>query len=170
MQRKATRKCYTPALGRHAGVTLIEIMIAIVILAVLSTIGVPSFVNMIKSNRLSAQASEVTSSIRLARSEAIKRNGKVSLVSKGVDGSWSEGWNVVADPDDTSEVVREVSALEGGNKLVCIDDCTRIDFTGGGAVSGSESLRLCDDRKEGRLFNIRLTGSIKTDAENHGCQ
>ncbi|MBA4501304.1 GspH/FimT family pseudopilin [Marinobacterium marinum] len=156
---------------RQQGLTLIEIMIAIVILGILSSIGVPSFVEMIKDNRLSAQASDLTGSMRLARSEAIKRNERVGMVSDGVDGSWSEGWDIVARPGEADEeVIRTLDALEGGNTLNCVGDCTRILFTGAGTVVASQDLRLCDDRNEGRLFSVRLTGSLKTEREEHGCQ
>ena len=54
------------------GVTLIELMIAIVIVAVLIGIGVPSFRNAALASRLSAVANNLLASAQLARSEAIK--------------------------------------------------------------------------------------------------
>lgn len=152
--------------SHQSGVTLIELMIVIVILGILSTVGVPSFVNMIKDSRLSAQTSAVVGTFSFARSEAIKRNATVCVVSD--DSGWASGWEVRADCSGTPEVLRVFDPLEGGNTLTCKDDCAQVDFNGSG-ITSSEELTLCDDRNEGRKFSLRITGNLKIDRENHGC-
>jgi len=56
------------------GVTLIELMVTIAVLAIVLGIGVPSFQDLIRSNRLSSAANEILSGVVFSRSEAIKRN------------------------------------------------------------------------------------------------
>lgn len=61
---------------KHAvtGVTLIELMVTIAVLAIVLGIGVPSFQDLIRQNRLSSGVNEVLSGVVSVRSEAIKLN------------------------------------------------------------------------------------------------
>lgn len=64
----------------HAeGVTLIELLVALSVLAILLTLGVPAFNGFLASTRMSAASNDVVSSLHLARSEAIKRQSSVTL-------------------------------------------------------------------------------------------
>lgn len=73
------------------GFTLIELLVTISIVAILLGIGLPSFVTFIDSNRVTAQANDLSSSFHMARSEAIKRGAEVRVVS--IAGSdWNACW------------------------------------------------------------------------------
>jgi type IV fimbrial biogenesis protein FimT len=144
-------------------------MVAIAILGILATVGVPSFVNLIKNNRLAAQSADFTGALYFARSEAIKRNANVAVVSDA--SGWAGGWDVVVDPDGASETLRVFEELDGGNTLTCSSGCSDITFSGAGTLKPEEGrdFVLCDDRNEGRKFTVRITGSVKVDRSGHGC-
>lgn len=80
------------------GFTLVELMVAIAVLAVLLGIAVPSFTDSTLSSKLRTQANDLAAAALLARSEAIKRNQAVTLCasSDGVacTGTWASGWIV----------------------------------------------------------------------------
>jgi type IV fimbrial biogenesis protein FimT len=59
---------------RQAGVSLIEMMIAIVILALLLALGLPNMAVWLNNSRLRTTGETVLSGLQLARTEAIKRN------------------------------------------------------------------------------------------------
>lgn len=59
---------------KQSAFTLIELMVAIAVLAIVITIAIPAFNNLLSSNRLSGQANEVLAGLALARTEAIKQN------------------------------------------------------------------------------------------------
>jgi type IV fimbrial biogenesis protein FimT len=83
-----------PRLNRSpSGVTLVELMVALAVFAILVTIGIPSFTNLIANNRVTAAANELLSTLQFARSEAVKRNE--DIVARPTDGiNWSGGWVV----------------------------------------------------------------------------
>lgn len=87
----------TSRLGKDvAGFTLIEMMVAIAVLAIMVAIALPSFSQLLATNRLTGQANELTASLQLARSEAIRRNARVALCPSS-DGatcaSGAAGWS-----------------------------------------------------------------------------
>lgn len=78
-------------------------MVGLALLAILMAIAVPSFRGSAAGNRLSAATNEVVNSMALARSEAIRRGGRIT-VCKSADGAacttagnWDQGWIVFVD-------------------------------------------------------------------------
>lgn len=67
------------AMGKmHAeGVTLIELLVALSVMAIVLTLGIPAFTDFFASSRMSAASNDVVSAMHLARSEAIKRRRSV---------------------------------------------------------------------------------------------
>ncbi|MBW4936404.1 GspH/FimT family pseudopilin [Marinobacter sp. F4206] len=90
---------------KYSGFTLIELMVTIAVLAILVTVAVPSFRNIIISNSVSFDRDEFFSLVAFARSDAIKR-GTAVTICKSSDGStcddslaWSDGWLAFHDAD-----------------------------------------------------------------------
>ena len=55
------------------GFTLFELLITIALIAIVMGIGVPSYQDFVVKNRIQTQASEIRSSLAMARVEAIRR-------------------------------------------------------------------------------------------------
>ena len=92
--RKATRH-------GSRGFTLLELMITLTVAAILLGVGVPSFVDMVRSNRAATNINELSTAFAIARSEAIRRGANVR-VCRSSDGatcgaSWADGWIVFVD-------------------------------------------------------------------------
>lgn len=92
-----------------AGVTLTELLVAISIAAVLLALAVPAFDSITTSSRLTSASNDLLASLYLARSEAIKRNGR-AVVCKSAQGAscattgyWDQGWIVFADADNDAQ-------------------------------------------------------------------
>ena len=96
----------------RAGFTLIELVIAIVIIGILAGMAAPSFRSFLRSSQLSAAANDLLADITFARSEALKRQGGsiagqvgqvvvcVSSTGTGCTNApdtWSSGWIVFWD-------------------------------------------------------------------------
>lgn len=106
------------------GFTLLEMMIALAVLAILATVGIPSFSAARASSRLTAVANEFVATVQLARSEAIKRNRVVKLCVS-TDGetcaasvNWNNGWVVQTVPDSVGEAARIIAAHQGAGSGV----------------------------------------------------
>src|SRR5262249_29320276 len=85
---------------RSSGVTLVEVMFAVVILAVLVAMAVPSYRDASLNSKLNAISSSLHASVLLARSEAIKANAATTLCPSSdgaacdLGGDWEIGWIV----------------------------------------------------------------------------
>lgn len=66
-------------LSRQSGFTLIELMVALGIAAVLLSIAVPSFQSTINSNRLTSAAGDFVASLQSARVDAIRYNRRTVI-------------------------------------------------------------------------------------------
>jgi type IV fimbrial biogenesis protein FimT len=118
-----------PAARSSQGFTFIELLIVITVMAVLLGLAVPSMARIIDSTRLTSHSNAFLSAMYLARSEAIKRNGRVALCKSDNGlrctgaGGWEQGWIVFHDPNgngvaDAGElIVHHTQALAGGFTL-----------------------------------------------------
>lgn len=86
------------------GITLLELMIVIAIVAIAATIAAPSIQDLLRNNRVSAQNNELIGLISLAKSQAIRRNQnwQVDLLSNGASwqGNVRPADNTPVDPND----------------------------------------------------------------------
>jgi type IV fimbrial biogenesis protein FimT len=68
-------------------------MTVVMVVALLSILALPNLGTVVQNNRLRTAGTDLMSSVLLARSEAIKRNGQVQILpSSGSD--WTSGWRV----------------------------------------------------------------------------
>ncbi|MDC8445333.1 MAG: GspH/FimT family pseudopilin [Nitrosomonas sp.] len=120
----------------NRGVTLVELMVTISVVGILLAVGVPSFNQLNTNSRLNGYVNAFQSSLSLARSEAIKRNGRVAICTS-LDGSncsnsggWEQGWTVFVDLDNDGsrdngeEIIHATPSLQAG-----------YSFSGNGNVS-----------------------------------
>lgn len=74
------------------GFTIIELMVVVAILAIVATVAVPSFQQIIENNRLATEANRIFSAMSYARSEAARVGDQVSMTA--ATGGFSNGWCV----------------------------------------------------------------------------
>src|ERR1700686_3666775 len=86
------------------GITLIELVAVMGIVAMLLAIGIPSYKYVTNANRISAEINGLLGDLQFARSEAIKEGQTVSVCvsSDGVsclpaNSAWNNGWIVFSD-------------------------------------------------------------------------
>lgn len=140
---------------RTHGFTLIELMIAVALFVLLSTLAVPSLVDLHQRNRNAAAANELVAHLNLARTHAVaKREMTVACPADSDDACaghnrWHEGWIVFRDPDrdgrpnGPDDLLRVGAGLEG----LWSDSAGRtlIRYRPEGTAYGTnQTIKLCD--------------------------
>lgn len=146
----------------EAGATLIELLQVVAIMGTLLFLGVPSFLRLVDSTRLTAYANDFMRSMYLARSDALKRRGRAVVckstngTSCAADGGWDQGWVVFRDANnngvlDAGEIVlQHAPPLPSGFRFsgnatvasyISYAGTGRTRQTGGGFQAGT--LTLC---------------------------
>lgn len=74
------------------GFTLLELLVALAIVAILLTLAAPSFTTTIANHRVKSAASDIHMALLKARSEATSHNASVTITPNS--GDWKEGWVV----------------------------------------------------------------------------
>lgn len=89
---------------KQAGFSLIELMVTLVVLGVVMSAALPSFKSQMSRSDADALNDDLQSALQLARTEAIKRSGYVSLCASkdgascsGDTNGWTDGFIVVVD-------------------------------------------------------------------------
>jgi type IV fimbrial biogenesis protein FimT len=161
---------------KNLGVTLIELIVAISIVAILVSIAIPNFSSAIRSTRLTTYANELVASLNLARSEAVKRGVQVSVRRKGsINQNWDSGWDIFTDLDgdgvlDTADtLLKTYPALTNGFTLrtgtAGYQTFTAYLPSGLSLNSSVDTFRLCassGDIVNSRAIAINALGQPKT--------
>lgn len=160
---QAPRPLVGPGL-RARGLTLIELLIAIFILAILTTIAVPSFREASLSARLTGMANKLHSSVMVARSEAIKANAQTTLctsadgTSCATSGSWEQGWIIL---DANNRVILAEPAQPTGYRLIQAGGISTLTFQPIGVGATAATFNVCRSAPVGnqeRSVTVTATG------------
>lgn len=87
-----------PTRKRMSGVTLIELMVTVVVLAILVAAAIPSFRDFFDRYRLRGAVDDVVSVINNARAASVKSDTDVSVSLGGTTAAWCVGANAALPP------------------------------------------------------------------------
>lgn len=154
---------------RH-GFTLIELMVVMAIIAIVGTIALPAFRDMLASNRIVTSANELVTSFHQARSEAVRRSDTVTIAACKPDcgatgtAAWSNGWQTSV----AGTVIAEHAAL-ASNITATANGATAFalsyDYSTQGrlGISVQHQILLCDANRSGeagRLITLEPIGRV----------
>ena len=159
------------------GFTLLELLVAVAVLAILVTLGVPSFAGLVRNTRELNAYHLLTASLAAGRIAAVRYNTPV-LVCPSEDGAhcrddpaWEDGWIVRLErpaPGGAPTTLQHVDGIGAGLALRSTGGRRRVRFTPAGWSYGSNlSIRLCT-RKESRLLGkvvVNNAGRTRTERE-----
>lgn len=173
------------------GFTLVELLVALAVLAILLGVGVPSFASAIQNSCMSSNHNALASSLYLARSEAVKSSRDVTVCPRSSSQAetcgtrWENGWLVFI--DRTRVNGESIATVNGTDEIINMEDevCGDASVSGRGSADrtaagasvrhfvryapdgatdwNNGSFIICDSRgaESARVINIVLTGDIR---------
>jgi type IV fimbrial biogenesis protein FimT len=134
---------------KATGFTLLELLMAIAVAAIIMALAMPSFRYVTNSNRIAGEINGLLGDLQFARAEAIKE-GRTVTACVSQDGascsgatSWENGWIVFSDPAnvgvvDANElpVLRVQSTFSGGDTFAASNGVAIITFNREGYAIG----------------------------------
>ncbi len=129
------------------GFTLVEALVVMAIVAILTALAVPSFQEFVASRAVNTQISDFSSSLRLARTEAIKR-GRPVVICRSNDtqaaapvcdagATWNSGWLIL----QGNNLIRTQARYRDSGGIVSQAGLNSITFTQTGiAPAASETI------------------------------
>jgi len=169
------------------GMTIVEMMLTLGIVAVLVAMATPSFTGMVQNSRIRGQSSDLLVNLAVARAEAAKRGQRVTMCptttyaatppscQTGTLGTaWGQGYMVFVDVNQDgafnsgTDVLITVSERLSGNNILTSNGFTNapvnaLQFRPSGATNlpaAGGTFKLCDSRSGnvGRLITLQPTG------------
>ncbi|MGE3296762.1 MAG: GspH/FimT family protein [Porticoccaceae bacterium] len=163
--------------ARSTGLTIIELVVAVVVLAVLVASALPAMTRLLLDADRSAVLSELTAALNLARAEAQGR-GLPVVVCRSSDaatcgsGTWETGWLVFVNDDNDNPPV-----VDGGETILkvrqesqpahvlapVVNYANFITYRADGSVNTFGSITYCDRRgvTEARALMINRAGRVR---------
>lgn len=163
---------------RHRGLSLIELMVTLAVILVLALAGGPPMADLLRNNRLTAQANALNAAVVRARGEAVARRGWVTLCSS-TDGDlcrssntsqWEGGWIVFADTNGNGTRVSAEALLAAGGafptgatlRLAGFTNAGFVRFDARGLPDSAGTFILCDARgtSRARTLAVNAVGKV----------
>lgn len=171
--------------ARRRGFGLIELLVAIAIVAILTATALPSFREMSRRMNVTSSTNDLVGALATARAEAAKRGSWVAVIGPGAD--WSTGWIVEADAatppnapnrtfgDPTDVTVAQYGAVpsgyavksrvtngNGGNTRVVFGPAGNlVDGTAGTVITADINVCRPDNNPaQSRWIHVQASGEI----------
>lgn len=120
---------------KQLGVTAVELLIGVAILAIVSAVAVPSYTEFIANSQIRTTTESIRNGLQVARAEAIKRNASVNFTLNSSDTSWVVGCTTTT--ANCPANIQSKTAKDGGSGTVtvAITGANPVTFTSLGSTA-----------------------------------
>lgn len=148
---------------RQAGLTMIELLITLAVLAIVLAIGIPSFEGLLASTRVTNATNELLSAFAQTRSEAIRRGQRVTMCisANGIQctnaGNWEQGWIIFSDATRAGNVAN----VDAGEVIIQNNRVSLAGITIQGAAALPRYISFSSDGQSRTLAGAIQAGNIE---------
>ncbi len=161
---------------KQRGFTLVELMVALAVTAVIISLSAPSFQSSIEKRRILTINDSLSAGLKLARSEAVARSRTVTVCPSNdqstCSGTWSDGWLIFIDDDKDRvfDILDDELLKVGGDfpsgyiSMLHGDVTTTFQFSYEGRAATQGTFYVCGPSAEDsdvRAIIINLSGGMR---------
>lgn len=157
---------------RQRGVTAVELLIGLSIVAILASVAAPAVTPLIAAARVNGASSDFGTDLGFARAEAIRRGVAISVCARATDTTcgqdWSNGWLMFVDGttpgviDAPADVFRARGPLPAPVSLAERNSVTTVRFRPTGTIGAPLAFDLRYPGATGRDIDLQLVGRVIT--------
>ncbi len=141
------------------GVTVIELMVTLTIIAILVSVSVPSFKQQIDSKRTQSVMASFITGMAYARSESVKIGDSVHLRSVEASNDWSRGWCVTTGENCKSNVIKLFEPPPAHSVKGSSASIDKFTFNAQGLLESPLGyVSLCPSGAKGKKVSVTLLG------------
>lgn len=162
MKTDGSVKYITPETPHQQGVTLVELMVALTVLAIGLGIALPSFKGSIERSRSDFALQRVEEAMQVARLAAINQNTSYSIGPRVADDGWQSG--MVVQRISNGALLREYQPFGAAVSIAVQtagEDIDQVVFNGLGGLDVSAILVSIAAGEASRSLNICPNGRIR---------
>jgi type IV fimbrial biogenesis protein FimT len=159
---------------RQVGLTLVELLISVTVMAVVVAVALPSFQEATRNNLMRNTANDFATALNLARARAVETGLRArvcpTLNNSSCDssGSYSDGYLVIVDADgddafEQPEIILAGAAMDSVVSLTAPSAFSQyIEFRPTGATNGTGQFDFCTSGYDqfSRLVNVTPNGRV----------
>jgi type IV fimbrial biogenesis protein FimT len=162
---------------KTSGFTLLELLVALVVLGILVTVGIPAFSSTLDRQRIDGAVNSLAGGLAYTRLEAVRRNRVVTIAP--IEADWNGGWRIFIDANDngTYDPAEELLRQDLPSRVAFIHANTPVAsfvrynprgetiLLNGAFQAGT--FRFCPSQAgtEGRIMVLNRVGRIRTARE-----
>lgn len=157
---------------QHAGFTLVELMLALAIAAVLAAIGAPAMAGLLARTHELAAESQVYDGLNHARQLAVMHNTRVRVCPSndghhcGDGHDWQAGWIIVPErrgATSSTMPARVFPAMPNGTRIITSAGRRSVEFHPDGRAAGTNlRFTICHARRrDGKSVVVSNTGRVR---------
>lgn len=167
---------------RHqSGLTLIELIVAIAVLAIIVTIGIPGFQKFTARNEVAAEVMRIKSALANTRSAAITRRTTVTLcptvdmaqcqITNNAEGdAWRANLAIFEGQGDPGDPLLRTFGESRLPSLTYRNDNLPVRYSALGRAGGHfGTFRICGKFDEGARVIINIMGRVRVDSSSSEC-
>lgn len=165
----------------YKGVTLLELMVCVALLAIMVTVAVPSFKSFFEDERQASARGDILTAIATARAEASRRSTPVYLCVKqsgsdlcdtSASADWKNGWILCVTPDNgascSTVLLRSSNSELQKLKVTTVSNLSAVSsvaFRSNGTVV-STKFNFCSNvaSSYNKSFSINALGNVSNEA------
>ena len=147
-----------------AGMTMIELLMAMAVVAIVMAFALPSFRSSTQNSAITSATMDLVTALNTARAQAVSLRSDITLAA--VNGNWVEGWEIQY-PATAVEQNQEFNP-PGGVQIVEAGGLNQVVFDMMGLPDNALAISLCDGRpnETGRAVTLSRAGRVTSENLN----